>query len=169
MAAIDKTRTVMVLFLATNNANLPWKFHPYRASIQVHPGENTRVAYYAKNQSNSVMTVQAIPNVAPGIAAKYLKKTECFCFTQQTLKSGESMDMPLLFHIDRDLPKNVNTVVLAYTLFDVSHKKPSPPPERFVIPSEAEGTPATGMEFPRRKLLGMTKGREGGRRLGREE
>lgn len=130
VAAIDKTRTVTVLFLATNNANLPWKFHPYRTSIEVHPGENTRVAYYAKNQSAKPMTVQAVPSVAPGIAARYLKKTECFCFARQTLKAGESMDMPLLFHLDRDLPKNVNTVTLAYTLFDVTNMKKKPPADK---------------------------------------
>jgi cytochrome c oxidase assembly protein subunit 11 len=128
VSAIDESRTITVQFLATNNANLPWKFHPYRTSIQVHPGENTRVAYFAKNLSDHPMTVQAIPSVSPGVAAKYLKKTECFCFAQQTLNSNESMDMPLLFHLDRDLPKDVNTVTLSYTLFDVTGMKKTAAP-----------------------------------------
>lgn len=123
VAAIDRSRVITVQFLATNNANLPWKFYPYRRSIEVHPGENAKVAYYAKNLSGQTMTVQAIPSVSPGLAAKYLKKTECFCFAQQTLPSGESMDMPLLFHLERDLPKDVHTVTLAYTLFDVTNMK----------------------------------------------
>lgn len=123
VASVDMSRTVTVQFMSANNANLPWIFHPYRRTIDVHPGENTRVAYYAKNISPKEMTVQAIPSVAPGVAAKYLKKTECFCFAQQTLKSGSSMDMPLLFHLDRDLPKEVNTVTLNYTLFDVTNMK----------------------------------------------
>ncbi len=127
VSSIDESRTITVQFLATNNANLPWKFHPYRTSIEVHPGENTKVAYFAKNLSDQTMTVQAVPSVSPGLAAKYLKKTECFCFAQQTLKSNESMDMPLLFHLDRDLPENVHTVTLSYTLFDTTHMKKTKP------------------------------------------
>lgn len=123
VTAIDRSRTITVQFLSSNNAYLPWKFYPYRRSIEIHPGENTYVSYYAKNLSNAAMTVQAIPSVAPGIAAKYLKKTECFCFAQQTLKAGASMNMPLIFHLDRNLPKEINTVTLAYTLFDVTHMK----------------------------------------------
>lgn len=69
------------------------------------------------------MTVQAIPSVSPGIAAKYLKKTECFCFAQQTLPGQSAMDMPLLFHLDRDLPANIKEVTLAYTLFDATGQK----------------------------------------------
>ena len=120
---VDESRTVTVQFLATNNAKLPWQFKPNQVTIEVHPGQNTRVSYYAKNLSGKTMTVQAIPSVSPGIAAKYLRKTECFCFRQQTLENGESMDMPLLFHLDRDLPKDVHTVTLSYTLFDASRFK----------------------------------------------
>ncbi len=123
VAAVDKSRTITVQFLASNNSNLPWKFHPYRSTVVIHPGENTRVAYYAKNLSGKTMIVQAIPSVAPGVAAKYLKKTECFCFTQQTLNGHEAMNMPLLFHLDIELPKDINTVTLAYTLFDVTDMK----------------------------------------------
>jgi cytochrome c oxidase assembly protein subunit 11 len=120
---VDVNRTITVQFVATNNANLPWKFHPVQTTIEVHPGENTRTAFFAENDSDKDMTIQAVPSVTPGLAAKYLKKTECFCFTQQTLKSHESMNMPLLFHIDRDLPAHVNTVTLSYTLFDVTGMK----------------------------------------------
>jgi cytochrome c oxidase assembly protein subunit 11 len=119
-SAVDKNRTVTVQFLATNNSNLPWQFRPKTWSIKVHPGENTRISYYAKNETNHAMIVQAIPSVTPGLAARHLKKTECFCFTQQTLLGGQAMDMPILFHIDRDLPENVRTVTLSYTLFDVT-------------------------------------------------
>lgn len=117
---IDKSRNITVLFLATNNARLDWKFRPETQKIVVHPGENARIAYFAENNTNQTMTVQAIPSVSPGVAANYLLKTECFCFTQQTLKPHEKMDMPLLFHLDPDLPKNINTVTLSYTLFDVT-------------------------------------------------
>lgn len=123
VSSVDNTRTITVQFLATKNANLPWKFYPYRTTVEVHPGQNTHIAYFAKNDSDHTMTVQAIPSVAPGPAAKYLKKTECFCFAQQTLASHDTMDMPLIFHLDRDLPKDIHTVTLSYTLFDVTNMK----------------------------------------------
>jgi cytochrome c oxidase assembly protein subunit 11 len=128
VSTVDLSRTITVQFLATNNENLPWKFRPNQVTIEVHPGENTRVSYYARNESGKTMTVQAVPSVTPGPAAKYLKKTECFCFRRQTLASHAEMDMPLIFHLDRDLPKNVNTVTLSYTLFDVTDKQKQKPP-----------------------------------------
>jgi cytochrome c oxidase assembly protein subunit 11 len=115
---VDKSRTVIVQFLATNNANLPWEFYPLVTTIKVHPGENTRIAYYAKNNSSQTMTVQAIPSVTPGAAAAHLKKTECFCFTQQTFKAGEARNMPVLFHVDTELPKDIHEIALSYTMFD---------------------------------------------------
>lgn len=127
--AIDKSRLITVQFLATNNANLPWTFHPKKKEIEIHPGENVKFAYYAKNNSNRTMTVQAIPSVTPGVAATYLKKTECFCFHQRTLKPHESMDMPIVFHIDNDLPENIHEMTLSYTLFEAkknqrNHNRP---------------------------------------------
>lgn len=119
-AVIDKKRTIKVEFLATNSSNITWKFFPKTPNITVHPGEIARLSFYAENQTNNKMTVQAIPSVTPGIAAKYLKKTECFCFTQQTLNGHEAMDMPLLFHLDPELPGNIKTITLAYTLYDVT-------------------------------------------------
>ena len=119
-AKIDKDREVVVEFVATNNSGVPWAFYPKIKKITVHPGEVVKLSFYAENNTDHQMTVQAIPSVTPGIAAKYLKKTECFCFTQQTLKGHEAMNMPLLFHLDTDLPKQVKTLTLSYTLFDVT-------------------------------------------------
>ncbi len=121
-AKISKNREVWVEFVATNNGGVPWAFYPKTKKLKVHPGEMAKLAFYAENKTNHRMTVQAIPSVTPGIAAKYLKKTECFCFTQQTLGGHEAMDMPLLFHLDTDLPANVKTITLAYTLFDVTDR-----------------------------------------------
>jgi cytochrome c oxidase assembly protein subunit 11 len=115
---IDKSRWVTVQFLATTNANLSWDFYPVIKTVKLHPGEITRVAYFARNNASRDMTVQAIPSVTPGLAARYLKKTECFCFTQQTFKSHEAEEMPILFHLDTTLPKEITTITLAYTLFD---------------------------------------------------
>lgn len=119
---IDKERLIEVQFVATNNSQVPWIFRPSTQKIKIHPGEITRLSFYAENQTNHRMTVQAIPSVTPGLAAKYLKKTECFCFTQQSLNGHEAMDMPLLFHLDPELPKNIHTLTLSYTLFDVTGK-----------------------------------------------
>ena len=116
---IDHSRNIKVIFLATNNANLPWAFKPNVSSLTLHPGENTRISFYARNNTDHAMTVQAIPSIAPGIAAQYLKKTECFCFTQQTLAGHESQNMPILFHIDRNIPSSVHSLTLSYTLFHV--------------------------------------------------
>jgi cytochrome c oxidase assembly protein subunit 11 len=120
---IDKSRWVTIEFVTSRNNQMPWDFHPVVKKIRVHPGDINRVAFYAKNNSDHEMIVQAIPSVTPGLAAKHLKKTECFCFTQQMLRAGESMDMPVLFHIDRDLPQEVHEMTLSYTLFDITHMK----------------------------------------------
>jgi cytochrome c oxidase assembly protein subunit 11 len=119
-ATVDKNREVLVEFVATNNSGVPWAFYPKTSKITVHPGEIARLAFYAENKTKHTMTVQAIPSITPGIAAKYLKKTECFCFERQTLEGHEGMNMPLLFHLDPDLPPQIKTITLAYTLFDVT-------------------------------------------------
>jgi cytochrome c oxidase assembly protein subunit 11 len=120
---IDLSRSIRVEFMTNNNNYLPWDFYPRLQHIQLHPGENILIYFAAKNNSKQPMTVQAIPSVSPGLAARYLKKTECFCFTQQTFNPGQHRDMPVLFHIDPHLPKNINTITLAYTLFDTSGLK----------------------------------------------
>ncbi len=115
-------REIQVEFVTTNNAGIPWLFYPEVKRIKVQIGEISKLAFYAENQTNHRMTVQAIPSVTPGIAAKYIKKTECFCFERQTLNGHEAMDMPLLFHVDSDLPAQIKTITLSYTLFDVTER-----------------------------------------------
>ncbi len=115
-------REILVEFVATNNAGIPWLFYPKTKRIKMQVGEISRLSFYAENQTNHRMTVQAIPSVTPGIAAKYIKKTECFCFERQTLNGHEAMNMPLLFHVDSDLPAHIKTITLAYTLFDVTNR-----------------------------------------------
>lgn len=123
-AFIDKSRTITVEFLTNKGSALPWDFEPKVHRVKLHPGEMKRVSFFAKNKTGHTMTVQAIPSVTPGIAAKYLKKTECFCFTQQTLDGHEAVDMPLLFHLDPEIPAEVKTLTLSYTMFDVSNRYP---------------------------------------------
>ncbi|MEN9450613.1 MAG: cytochrome c oxidase assembly protein [Pseudomonadota bacterium] len=120
---IDLSRSIRVEFMTNNNNYLPWDFYPRLRHIQLHPGENILIYFAAKNNSSRPMTVQAIPSVSPGLAARFLKKTECFCFTQQTFNPGQQRDMPVLFHIDQHLPREINTITLAYTLFDTTGLK----------------------------------------------
>lgn len=119
--AVDKDRVVTVQFVATNNAEMDWEFKPNQVAVKVHPGEATNVSYFAKNPTANSMTAQAIPSVSPGRAAAFLHKTECFCFNQQTLASGETLDMPIRFIVDQDLPKDIHTITLSYTIFDVTN------------------------------------------------
>lgn len=114
---VDKSRKVTVTFNSIVNSRLPWGFKPEVEEIEVHPGELKRVNYTASNLSGSDIVGQAIYSVTPIEAARYFKKTECFCFTQQMLKSGEVKEMPLLFMLEPDLPDNIKTVTLSYTFF----------------------------------------------------
>jgi cytochrome c oxidase assembly protein subunit 11 len=109
-----------VQFVAQNNDGMTWAFEPSDRMVKVHPGAATNTTFYAKNPSSKKMVAQAIPSVSPGRAAEYFHKTECFCFNQQTLAGGEEIDMPLQFIVDQDLPKDINTITLSYTIFDVT-------------------------------------------------
>lgn len=122
-AGIDRSRSIRIEFITQTNEYLPYEFFPRIKHITLHPGENILIYFEAKNQSNRTLTIQAIPSVSPGSAAKYLRKTECFCFTQQTFKGGEHRVMPVLFHIDPKLPPEIHTVTLAYTLFKVNKRR----------------------------------------------
>jgi cytochrome c oxidase assembly protein subunit 11 len=93
--------------------------------VRVHPGENTTVYFYAKNATAKAMTVQAIPSMTPTDAMSHFHKIECFCFKQQSLNAGASKDMALIFQVDKDLPKDIHVITLAYTLFDATPKETS--------------------------------------------
>lgn len=120
--AVDMSRTVRVEFVTQNNQAMPWVFHGERASIDVHPGEATRVMFYAKNTTGQDMVGQSIPSVTPPQAAQYLKKTECFCFNNQPLRAGQEEWMPLVFYIDPKIPSDVQVMTLSYTLFDITQR-----------------------------------------------
>jgi cytochrome c oxidase assembly protein subunit 11 len=114
---IDTSRTITVEFDA--NTTGPWRFKPAVSSIQVHPGEMAQVVYEVVNTQGRAMEAQAIPSYAPQEAAAHFKKMECFCFKQQTLAPNEARQMPVSFYIDPALPKNVKTITLSYTFFEV--------------------------------------------------
>lgn len=121
--AVDQDRQVRVQFLAINNANMPWQFRPEQSQMTVKVGEVTRVNYFARNGTTEDMVAQAVPSLAPFEATNYFIKTACFCFDQQPLIAGESVQMGLVFQIDPELPKWVKTISLTYTLFDITDAK----------------------------------------------
>jgi cytochrome c oxidase assembly protein subunit 11 len=114
---IDKSRTITVEFDA--NAQGPWRFRPTVSSVQVHPGEMAQVVYEVVNTQARSIDAQAIPSYAPQQASEHFKKVECFCFKQQTLQPNEAKQMPVVFYIDPALPKDVKTITLSYTFFEV--------------------------------------------------
>ena len=122
-AEVDTSRTVKVQFVATNNESMPWDFGPEMTSIRVHPGEEISVNFLARNPTGEHMVAQAIPSVVPFKAAEYFHKTECFCFNRQELAAGDSAALPLRFIVDQDVPKQVHTITLSYTLFDVTERE----------------------------------------------
>jgi len=122
---VDTTRTVTVEFDA--NVRGPWDFKPAARSLQVHPGEMMTVMYEFRNKQNRTMAAQAIPSYAPMQAAAHFSKVECFCFNEWTLAPGESRQWPVTFVIDPKLPKDVATITLSYTFFEVGGKVPAAP------------------------------------------
>ena len=115
---VDTSRTIKVQFITTNNAGMPWEFEALREEIEVHPGAWTQVEFWALNPTQKDMVGQAVPSVSPSEATEYVQKTECFCFSQQTLAAGEGRKMPLIFALDPKLPPHIRTVTMSYTIFD---------------------------------------------------
>ena len=128
---IDLTRTITVEFDA--NARGPWHFKPAQNTLKVHPGELTTVMYEFQNVQNRVMSAQAIPSYAPAQAGAHFSKLECFCFNQYTLAPGEKKQWPVAFVIDPKLSKDVSTITLSYTFFEVGGRTP-PAPSALVSP-----------------------------------
>lgn len=115
---IDKNREITVEFMTSLNESAPMRFRSEINKLKVHPGEYYTVNFYAENLTDKTMVAQAIPSISPGLAAEYFKKTECFCFTEQTFKPHEGRTMPVRFVVNPDLPKQYKTITLAYTFFD---------------------------------------------------
>jgi cytochrome c oxidase assembly protein subunit 11 len=122
---VDTSRTITVEFDA--NVRGPWEFKPAQRSIQVHPGELATVMYEFTNVQNRRMSAQAIPSYAPHQAAAHFNKLECFCFKQHTLDPGETKRWPVVFVIDPKLSKDVTTITLSYTFFEVGDVTPPAP------------------------------------------
>ena len=122
---VDMARSITVEFDA--NARGPWEFRPAQRSVSAHPGEMVTVVYEFRNPQNRTMVAQAIPSYAPAQAAAHFNKLECFCFKEWVLAPGESKQWPVVFVIDPKLPKDVTTITLSYTFFEVGGKVPAAP------------------------------------------
>jgi cytochrome c oxidase assembly protein subunit 11 len=120
---VDTGRTITIEFDA--NARGPWEFKPAKRFVDVHPGELATVVYQFRNVQNRTMAAQAIPSYAPMQAMPHFNKLECFCFNEHTLKPGEVREWPVTFVIDPRLPKDVKTITLSYTFFEVGGKVPA--------------------------------------------
>lgn len=114
---VDMSRTITVEFDA--NAHGPWGFKPKRNSLEIHPGELTTMTYSITNNEDRPMQAQAIPSYAPMQATAYFRKLECFCFKQQTLEARQTREFPVVFVVDPKLPRDVKTITLSYTFFEV--------------------------------------------------
>lgn len=119
---VREDRLVTIQFLASNNTDMPWEFRPAVRKMTVNPGKMQETEFYVRNVTNKTMVAQAVPSVSPNRAAEFLHKTECFCFEQQQLAEGEDMGMPLRFIIDSNIPEDVTTLTLSYTLYDVTEQ-----------------------------------------------
>jgi len=117
---IDKTRWITVEFVANNNGALAWQFEPLRTTLKLHPGELGQVMYRVSNNTGRKVIGQAVASYGPTLAAKHFKKLECFCFTSQTFEISETRQMPVTFVVSTELPRDIDTVTLSYTFFDIT-------------------------------------------------
>lgn len=117
---VDETRTITVEFVATKDPAMPWDFAPQVEHVDVHPGQIKVVNFLAENHAGEAIVGRAVPSVSPGEVAKYFKKIECFCFTEQPLDAGQGKTMPVQFYIDPELPEQFKTITLSYRLYQAT-------------------------------------------------
>jgi len=120
---VDPSRWVTVEFVTTVNGDMPLGFRAETTKLRVHPGEYQTVKFFGTNQSGQTRVGRAIPSIAPGWATQFLKKTECFCFSEQIFEPHKEREMPVRFVIDPALPVTVADLTLSYTFFDITEKQ----------------------------------------------
>jgi len=135
---LDTSRTITVEFDA--NARGPWHFKPMQNSIQVHPGEMATVMYEFQNVQGRTMSAQAIPSYAPQQSGPHFNMVECFCYNQYTLAPGEKKQWPVVFVVDKKLSKDVTTITLSYTFFEVGSSTPPAPTAAVAVPLTKVGS-----------------------------
>ncbi|PKO87318.1 MAG: cytochrome c oxidase assembly protein [Betaproteobacteria bacterium HGW-Betaproteobacteria-12] len=122
-SAVDLERRIRVEFTGTVMPGLPWDMRPLTLSLEVHPGELQQVSYLVRNTSDRPITGQAVPSVSPGQAAQHFEKIECFCFSQQTLAPGESMELPLAFIVKPEVDRDISQITLSYAFFSIDGQR----------------------------------------------
>lgn len=119
--APDLNREIVVEFVTTVNEGAPWEFRAEVAEMRVHPGKLYQATFFARNLTGQPLVGQAVPSVAPGQVAKYFRKTECFCFEQQSFFANEGRDMPVVFILDPEIPRHIDRITLSYTFFAIEN------------------------------------------------
>ncbi|MEC9483597.1 MAG: cytochrome c oxidase assembly protein [Halomonas sp.] len=117
---VDTSRYVTVQFITRKGNGLPWRLEAMERQVRVHPGQRQTVHFVFTNYGRLAYRGRAVPSVSPGEASLYLRKVTCFCFQEQTLAAGERLELPMVFQLTTDLPDDVHTVTLAYTLYPVT-------------------------------------------------
>ena len=120
---VDAARTLTMEFDVNVRSELPWTFRPVEPRVTFHPGELVNVEFEVRNNSDRVVTGQAIPSFGPQLVGRHMRKLDCFCFSQQTLQPGEVRRMPVVFVVETTLPQDVSYVTLSYTFFHVEGRQ----------------------------------------------
>ena len=116
---VDESRTIVMEFDANSRGDIAWELAPRERKRKIHPGELVHVVFDLKNSADVSVQAQAIPSFGPQRAGLHVKKLECFCFTQQEIRAGESRELPVVFVVEPTIPQDVHTVTLSYTMFEV--------------------------------------------------
>ena len=149
---VDTERTVTMQFVTRGSAGLPWKLEAHSRQVRVHPGQSTEVYFTFRNLGDQALVARAVPSVTPSPASLHLRKLACFCFDNQRLAPGESFEAPLVFQLTRDLPEEIKTVTLVYTLY------PQDQGPDVAVTTVADGAP--GSDKGRRPASGEDPGGE---------
>jgi len=122
---VDQQREITLEFITSLNEGMPLAFRAETSKVKIHPGQYYTVNFYAENLTDEKLIGQAIPSVAPGLFAEYLKKAECFCFSEQAFEPHKERTMPVRFVIDPKIPEEVKDMTLSYTFFDITARRPN--------------------------------------------
>lgn len=137
---VDTSRYINVQFITRSGSGLPWVLEVEERQVQVHPGQPTEINFTFHNTSGRALSGRAVPSVTPSQASQHLRKVQCFCFEEQRLEAGERLEMPLVFQLTRDLPEDVRTVTLVYTLYPVGEEEQVHEQSQI----QAQATPVSG-------------------------
>ncbi|MBL4798629.1 MAG: cytochrome c oxidase assembly protein [Oleispira sp.] len=111
------SQQVILQFTTASDLTNIWQFKPDVSQLVIETGKQYKTVFHLRNPTGQVMEFTSIPSISPGLAAEYLIKTECFCFQKQILQPGEEVEMPLVFQLRQDIPKEFAKLTLAYRIY----------------------------------------------------